>query len=229
MNLKSGKNFHLWVGLSLLGLILISMIVFALFHGINIDINIDNSEGADDLGRDFFSCIVYGASISLFISVTVVFLSASVGALLGMIAGLSGGMIDIVIMRMVDIVFAFPGILPAIAIAAFFKQGIPTLILALSFSAWAGCTRLVRGEVLPFIIVQASLDIPGIILAESALNFLGIGLEASSPTLGQLLDAGRVHIFHNPRFVFIPGSILFFIIMAFNFIGEGLSRKMIKR
>lgn len=259
MKLKTRKNYQLWTGLSLLGLILLSMSAFALFHGIDIDVNIESTAGSDDLGRDFVSCIVYGASISLFISVTVVLLSTSTGALLGMISGLSGGMIDTVIMRAVDIAVAFPGILPAIAIAAFFKQGILTLTLALSFSAWAGCARLVRGEVLkykqkefiqaavsynasfsriifhhllpvvlPLVIVQASLDIPGIILAESSLNFLGIGLEAGTPTLGQLLDAGRVHIFDNPRFVLIPGIVLFLIIMAFNFIGEGLSRKMIK-
>jgi peptide/nickel transport system permease protein len=255
-----GKNFQLWTGLSLLGFILASMTMFVLLHGIDIGIDVNGSVGADDLGRDFFSCIVYGASISLFISVTVVFLSTSIGTLLGMVSGLSGGIIDTVIMRMADIAFAFPGILPAIAIVTFFKQSILTLILALSFSTWAGCARLVRGEVLkckqkefilaaasynasfphiifhhllpvvlPLVVVQASLDMPGIILAESSLNFLGIGLEAGIPTLGQLLDAGRVHIFHNPRFVLVPGFVLFFIIIAFNFIGVGLSRKMIKR
>lgn len=260
MNLKKSKNIQLRIGLSLLGFILLSMTSFALFHGLNIDIDLDRSTGTDDLGRDFISCVVYGAGISLIIGVTVVLLSTSIGTLLGMISGLSGGITDTVIMRMVDITLAFPGILPAIAVVAFFRNGMLTLILALSFSCWAGCARLVRGEVLkykqkefiqaaasynasfsrvlfhhllpavlPFIIVQASLDIPGIILAESGLNFLGIGLEAGTPTLGQLLDAGRVHIFHNPRFVFIPGLVLFSIIMAFNFIGEGLSRKMRKR
>lgn len=260
MSLKTGKNIQLRIGLSLLGFIFLSIAMLALFHGVNIAVDIDGSAGTDDLGRDFISCIVYGACISLIIGVTVVLLSTFIGALLGMISGLSGGIADTLIMRMVDITLAFPGILPAITVVAFFRQGILTLILALSFSCWASCARLVRGEVLkykqkefiqaaasynasfsrilfhhllpavlPLIVVQASLDIPGVILAESGLNFLGIGLAAGTPTLGQLLDAGRVHIFHNPRFVFIPGLVIFLIIMAFNFIGEGLSRKMIKR
>jgi ABC-type dipeptide/oligopeptide/nickel transport system permease subunit len=74
------------------------------------------------------------------------------------------------------------------------------------------------------VIVQASLAVGGVILAESSLNFLGIGLDPETPTLGQLIDSGRSHMFDRPALVLIPGSILFVIIIAFNFIGEGLSR-----
>lgn len=240
------------------------MAAVALSRGVNIEIDLDASLtpssyhllGTDDLGRDFLSCLVYGAGLSLAIGVTVVLISVSAGTLLGMISGLAGGAVDIIIMRIVDIILAFPGILLAIALVSFFQQGIVTLILVLSLSGWVSYARIVRGEVLkykqkefilaarsynasfsriifshllpivrPLVVVQASLDISGVILAESGLNFLGIGLDPEIPTLGQLIDAGRVHIFDSPQRIFIPGLVLFCIIIAFNFIGEGLRKK----
>lgn len=82
--------------------------------------------------------------------------------------------------------------------------------------------------ILPYVIVQASLDIGGVILAESSLNFLGIGLDPEIPTLGQLIDSGRSHMFDRPELIMIPGSLLFLVIISFNFIGEGLSRRFNK-
>jgi ABC-type dipeptide/oligopeptide/nickel transport system permease subunit len=79
--------------------------------------------------------------------------------------------------------------------------------------------------VFPLVVVQASLDIAGVILAESGLNFLGIGLDPEVPTLGQLVDAGRDYMFTRPELIIVPGAALFFIIIAFNFIAEGLRKK----
>jgi peptide/nickel transport system permease protein len=265
MKLKTNKNHQLRIGLFLLGLILALMLVFALSGDISIEINMEERLdpfssnhliGTDDLGRDFLSCIVYGAGISLLIGFSVVLLSAMIGALLGMVSGFAGGITDMIIMRIVDIILSFPGILLAIALVSFFQQGIITLIFALVFSGWVGCARIVRGEVLkykqmefilaaksynasfsriiffhllpislPLIVVQASLGISGVILAESSLNFLGIGIDPQIPTLGQLIDAGREHLFDKPHLIVIPGMVLFLIIIAFNFIGEGLRKK----
>jgi peptide/nickel transport system permease protein len=79
--------------------------------------------------------------------------------------------------------------------------------------------------ILPLILVQASLDIAGIILAESGLNFLGIGLDPEIPTLGQLIDAGKDHLFDKPELIILPGAVLFLIIITFNFIAEGLRKR----
>jgi len=265
MSSKKTNNRQLYIGIGLMSFILISMTVLSLSRGITIRIDMDrcleppSSQfllGGDDLGRDFTSSIIVGAGISLVIGISVVFLSSLLGGLLGMISGLSGGIVDTIIMRVVDVLLAFPGILLAIAITSFFTPGIFVLILVLTASSWVGCARIVRGEVLkykqkefilaarsmnasfgriifshllplviPLIIVQSSLDIAGVILAESSLNFLGIGLDPEIPTLGQLIDAGRAHLFDNPRLIVVPGIVLFFIIMAFNFIGEGLKKK----
>lgn len=77
---------------------------------------------------------------------------------------------------------------------------------------------------LPLIVVQASLDLPGIIIAESGLNFLGIGLDPAIPTLGQLVDAGRNHLFDHPILVIAPGLVLFLMITAFHLLGEGIKK-----
>lgn len=81
---------------------------------------------------------------------------------------------------------------------------------------------------MPLVIVQATLGMAGVILAESSLNFLGIGLDPQIPTLGQLIDVGRNHIFDRPGLMVIPGGVLFLIILIFNFIGEGLRKKFSK-
>jgi peptide/nickel transport system permease protein len=244
------------------------MLYFALSQGLSIDMNMDNRVGppssqyllgTDHLGRDLLSSIIYGAGISLFTGAAVVFLSSLAGMVFGMIAGLAGGVTDSIIMRIVDIILAFPGILLALALVTFLQQGLPTLILVLSISGWVYYARIVRGEilkykqkefilaarsynvsfwrilfihlmpfVLPLVIVQASMDISTVILAESALNFLGFGLDPQIPTLGQLIDAGRSHIFDKPHLIIAPGLVLFFIVIALNFIGEGLRKKFTK-
>ncbi|MGE5340516.1 MAG: ABC transporter permease [Candidatus Omnitrophota bacterium] len=79
--------------------------------------------------------------------------------------------------------------------------------------------------VLPLAVVQVSLNISGIILAESSIHFLGIGLSADIPTLGQLINEGRDYLFNDPIFIALPGGILFLIIIAFHFIADGLSKK----
>jgi len=87
--------------------------------------------GTDDLGRDIFSRLVYGARISLLIAMAAVFLSAVGGVFLGVLAGYAGGLTDTAVMRMMDILMSFPPILFAIAIVAFLGTGVPHLIAAI--------------------------------------------------------------------------------------------------
>ncbi len=262
-NLRA-QNLHLVIGLFVLAILLLVFAFFLLTRPLSIEINMNQRLcpssavyplGTDELGRDVLSCLIYGTGISLFISVTVVFLSLLTGGFLGLVSGLAGGVLDTLIMRLVDILLAFPGILLAIALAAFFHHGLFILILVLSITGWVEYARLIRGQVLkykhkefilaaktynatffhiifhhlvplvlPFMLVQASLGFSSVILAESSLNFLGIGLEPGIPTLGQLIDAGRDHLFDIPRLFLWPGAVLFLIILAFHFIGEGIRK-----
>lgn len=105
--------------------------------------------GTDELGRDILSRVLYGARISLFVSICVVLGCGLTGLILGMIAGYRGGMFDrIVNVLLINAFLSFPGVLLAIAFAAFFGPGIGKVILALIITGWAGYARLARAQVL---------------------------------------------------------------------------------
>jgi peptide/nickel transport system permease protein len=104
--------------------------------------------GLDELGRDVLSRIVWGARVSLRVGFSVVLLASLVGVTLGAIAGYFGGAVDVMIMRLCDILLAFPGILLAIALVAVLGPSLNNVILALAIIGWVGYARLVRGQVL---------------------------------------------------------------------------------
>ena len=104
--------------------------------------------GLDDLGRDVLSRILYGARVSLRVGFSVVILASVIGVTLGAIAGYFGGTVDVLVMRLCDILLAFPGILLAIALVAVLGPNLNNVILALATIGWVGYARLVRGQVL---------------------------------------------------------------------------------
>jgi peptide/nickel transport system permease protein len=104
--------------------------------------------GLDDLGRDVWTRIVYGARVSLRVGFSVVILASLVGVTLGAISGYFGGAIDMLVMRLCDILLAFPGILLAIAMVAVLGPSLNNVIIALATIGWVGYARLVRGQVL---------------------------------------------------------------------------------
>lgn len=104
--------------------------------------------GTDKLGRDILSRIIYGGRISLLVGITTVALSLAIGIVIGSLSGYFGGWIDQMLMRLVDILMAFPGILLAIAFTAVLGPGLDHVILALCLIGWTSYARLVRGEIL---------------------------------------------------------------------------------
>ncbi len=211
--------------------------------------------GCDALGRDVFARVMYGARLSLGVSVSVVALSLVVGSLIGGVAGLAGGWIDETIMRAVDIVLAFPGILLAIALAAILGPGIVDLIVALAAMGWTTYARLVRGELLSLrereyvqaaqtlgaspsrvlirhllpamagpVAVQATFGVGGIVAAEAALSFLGLGAMPPTPSWGNMLDAGRAFMLVAPYLTMAPGIAIGVTILGFNLLGDGLAQ-----
>ena len=213
--------------------------------------------GCDALGRDVLARVVWGARLSLSISSVVVALSLVVGSVIGATAGLSGGRIDNLIMRGVDIILAFPGILLAIALAAILGPGLVDLAIALTAMGWTGYARIVRGEVLTLrereyvlaaetlgagrsrllmrhlipgvvgpLAVQATFGIGGIIGAEAALSFLGLGAQPPTPSWGNMLDAGRAFLLVAPHLTTAPGLAIGFSILGFNLLGDGIAQKV---
>lgn len=108
----------------------------------------DHPLGTDKLGRDILSRTLHGGRISLLVGIATVALSLSIGLIIGSLSGYFGGWIDHLLMRLVDILMAFPGILLAIALTAVLGPGLDHVILALCLIGWTGYARLVRGEIL---------------------------------------------------------------------------------
>jgi peptide/nickel transport system permease protein len=107
-----------------------------------------NALGADHLGRDILSRLMYGARISLLVGLSAVAISGLIGVLLGLVAGYYGGRLETILMRLVDIQLAFPFILLAISIVAVLGAGLRNVILVLGIGSWMYYARLVRGQVL---------------------------------------------------------------------------------
>ncbi len=104
--------------------------------------------GLDELGRDILARVLAGARISFLVGFTVVVVSASLGTMLGAVAGYFGGRIDDMISRVIDILLAFPGLLLAIALVAVLGPSLANVLFALTIIGWVGYARLVRGQVL---------------------------------------------------------------------------------
>lgn len=260
---KKDSSRRLRIGVLMVGILLVSLALVWGLAGFSVEIDMDSRLlppspghllGTDDLGRDLLRAVARGTGISLVVGILVVGISALLGAMIGLAAGLAGGWIEGAVMRCVDVVLAFPGLLLAVALAAFFDPGFAGLVGLLVFCSWAGYARLVRGEVLrykkaefvvaarsynapwsrillhhmppmiaPLVGVQASLGLGEVILAESGLNFLGLGLDPAVPTLGQILASGLGHLMDRPLLMVAPGCVLLWIVMASVLVSDGLS------
>ncbi len=104
--------------------------------------------GTDSLGRDILSRLIFGARISLSFSILVIFITGSIGTILGIIAGYIGGRIDSLLMRITDISLSIPGILIALLLAVSLGPSFKTVVIAVSMLGWAPYARLIRGETL---------------------------------------------------------------------------------
>ena len=110
--------------------------------------SMENLFGRDQNGSDVFAQVLYGAQISLKVAFTVVFISAIIGLLVGSLAGYVGGWVDQLVMRFLDMFYAFPGFLLALSLVAVLGPSIRNLIFAMCVTGWTGYARLVRGEIL---------------------------------------------------------------------------------
>jgi len=209
--------------------------------------------GGDALGRDILARLVVGARVSLLVAGSVLALTLTVGTAAGMAAGYFGGGLDAALMRLCDIVFAFPDLILAIVVAAMLGPGTRTVIVALAIVWWPGIARLTRSltlslraelfvdaaivsgtrpatillrhvlpNVVPALIVRASIGVGFIVMAEATLSFLGIGVQEPLPTWGGMIRDGLVALRTEPYLALSASAALAVTIVGFNLLGDGL-------
>jgi peptide/nickel transport system permease protein len=209
--------------------------------------------GTDELGRDVFTRMLYGAGISLKVGFVAVGIAVLIGAFLGAISGYYGGLVDIVIMRFVDIMLCFPSFFLILAVIAFMEPSIFNIMAVIGLTSWMGITRLVRAEFLSLkerdfvlaekaigashpriifvhilpnamapVLVSATLGIAAAVLTESALSFLGIGVQPPTPSWGNMLTQGQNVLGIAWWLSFFPGMAILITVLGYNLLGEGI-------
>ncbi|HEY8594214.1 MAG TPA: ABC transporter permease [Devosiaceae bacterium] len=216
--------------------------------------------GADRLGRDMFSRVVYGTRISMSIGLVGVTISLLLGVTLGGISGYYGGRIDMAIQRLIEFILSLPTIPVWLALAAALPSSWPiyqqyfAITLIISLVGWTELGRVVRGRFLALknddfvvaarldgasepriifrhmlpsltshIIASLTLAIPLMILAETSLSFLGLGLQPPAISWGVLLkEAQNIRSISQAPWLFIPGGFVVVAVLAFNFLGDGI-------
>jgi peptide/nickel transport system permease protein len=208
--------------------------------------------GTDDVGRDVYSRVVYGARLSLLIGAAVVVFSFVVGVACGTTAGYYPRL-DNPVMRVMDGLMAFPAIILAIALMASLGPSVGNVIVAIGVVYSPRVARVVRGSVLVIretsyveaaralgaadlpllarhvlpnclspVIVQGSFVFAAAVLTEAALSFLGVGVPPYVPSWGNILSEGRLYLQQAPWLVLYPGAAIMLTILGLNLFGDGL-------
>ncbi|KUO73643.1 MAG: peptide ABC transporter permease [Clostridia bacterium BRH_c25] len=249
------------------GIVIILLILIALFasyispydpYHVDLDMQLQKPSaehwlGTDEFGRDLLTRIMFGTRISLAIGLIPTILSLFIGTILGMVSGYYGKRTDFIIMRIADVVLAFPELLLAMVIMYTLGANILNIFIALSLVRWARVARVVRAQTMSIkekeyveasraigvknwiimfrhilpnclssLIVLFTLDIPNAILSEASLSFLGIGAQPPAASWGLMISRGKEYLFSAPWVAISPGIAILLIVLAFNYLGDGL-------
>lgn len=209
--------------------------------------------GTDQFGRDVLARVLSGGRVSLFIGLSVVLLSVLLGLGYGAVSGYVGGLLDQILMRLVDLFLSFPILFITVTCMALLGSGMTLLIVVLVLTGWMDIARLVRAEVCslkerpfilnaraggigPFRIIGSHLlpnvlitvitfsviRLADIILIESALSFIGLGVQPPTASWGSIIGDGRMVLSSAWWITLFPGLAICLTILSLNLIGNGL-------
>jgi peptide/nickel transport system permease protein len=212
--------------------------------------------GQDNQGRDLLSRIIFGARMSLYISLSAIGIGAVFGVLLGMLAAYYRRL-DMPIMRLMDVVLAFPGIIVALTTIAILGRSVNNVVIAIGIyhipqfarlvhgltlsiketvyvegavasgeSDFSVLTRYILPNCLASIVVQTSLLIPGAIMTAATLSFLGLGVPPPTAEWGSMLQNSLQWAQMAPHVMIIPGLALMLAVFGFNVLGDELRDAM---
>jgi peptide/nickel transport system permease protein len=210
--------------------------------------------GTDNLGRDIFSRVIYGARLSVIIGLSAASLATVISVSIGIVSGYIGGKFDMLVQRFVDAWLSFPGIVILIVVVAVVGPGMPQVIAILGVQGGIGGSRIIRSAVISVreqsyvhaaqsigatsarvmfrhilpnvmapVIVLFTTGVGNVILAESALSFLGLGVPPPAPTWGGMLTgSARNYMYLAPWMALAPGICLTVVVFSINMFGDAL-------
>lgn len=209
--------------------------------------------GTDELGRDYLTRTLYGGRISLIVGLLAMFISTLIGVIVGTTSGYFGGIVDNIMMRIVDIISSIPWLILVTVVSIFLKPGLQAIIIVIGFFTWMEVARLVRAETLsikereyvlyaiatgespsniiikhiipsvfPTIIVASTTGIANAIMTESALSFLGLGVQQPMSSWGSLLQNAQGNLQSAPYMAILPGILIVLTVYSFNKLGDVL-------